>query len=214
MQMQTPIFPDEPAPPPQAATPEMAARLAVNRLGKLTRAQRRRALLIGLGALALALCPLALLVQMVGTLLLTDLPVPTLGSVLFTAVGVFFALLMLALFGANAHTFLGEALMRRPVRVARGPLELRVSEGHRPELPFSYIVGSYSFAPYVAPADLPMRVGAPYLVYYGARSRLLLSMAALDAPDAEEWLPRFGPDYGRSPSSHSTSAGGHNGNVT
>ncbi len=191
--MQTPILPGEPTPPPAPATPEMAARLAVNRRGKLTGAQKRRALLIGLGALSFALCPLALLVQMVGALLLTDLPVPTLGGLLFTAVGVFFALLLLALFGANAHTFLGEAFSRQPVRHAHGPLELRVSEGNRPELPFSYIVGDYSFAPYVAPAELPMRVGAPYLVYYGARSRLLLSMTALDAPDAEEWLPQFEP---------------------
>ncbi len=191
MQMQTPIFPGEPAPPLTPATPEMAARLTVNRTGRLTAGQRRRVLLIGLGALTFALCPAALLVQMVGAFLLTDLPVPTLGGVLFTAVGVFFALLMLALFGANAHTFLKEALARQPVRYARGALEIHVSEGHRPELPFSYIVGDYSFAPYVAPADLPMRVGAPYLVYYGAHSRLLLSMAVLDAPDAEQWLPQF-----------------------
>ncbi len=189
--MQTPILPGEPAPLPTPAPPEMAARLALNRLGKLTHAQKRRAVLVGVGALTLALCPAALLVQMLGALLLSDLPVPTVGGVLFTAVGVFFVGLMLALFGANAHTFLGEALSSRPVRYARGPLEIHVSEGNRPELPFSYIVGDYSFAPYVAPPDLPMRVGVPYLVYYGARSRLLLSMTALDAPDAEQWLPQF-----------------------
>ena len=34
-----------------------------------------------------------------------------------------------------------------------------------------------------------MRVGAPYVVYYAARSRLLLSLAALDAPDAAQWEP-------------------------
>ena len=191
--MQTPILPGEPAPPPTPATPEMAARLAVNRRGKLTRAQKRRVLLIGVGALTLALCPAALLVQMLGALLLSGLPVPTLGSVILTLLSVFFVGLMVALFGDNALRFLGEALSRRPVRAARGPLEIHVSAGSRPELPFSYIVGNYSFAPYVAPPDLPMRVGAPYLVYYGARSRLLLSMTALDAPDAEQWLPQFEP---------------------
>ena len=37
-----------------------------------------------------------------------------------------------------------------------------------------------SFAPYVAPPDVEMRPGTPYLVYYSARSRLLLSLFALD----------------------------------
>jgi hypothetical protein len=66
-----------------------------------------------------------------------------------------------------------------------------LTEGKRPELPFSYIIADYSFAPYVAPPDVTLRVGAPYVAYYSARSRLLLSIAALDAPDGAEWEPRF-----------------------
>ena len=169
----------------------MAARLAVNRTGRLTAAQRRTVLLAGLGALIIFLCPMALLVQIVAVLFLGDVPLPTSGGVIFTVLGVFFVLLFVGLFGVNVATFLPEAFMRRPVRAAQGALEIHVSEGNRPELPFSYIIADYSFAPYVAPQDVPMRVGAPYLVYYTARSRLLLSLAALDAPDAERWLPAF-----------------------
>jgi len=166
----------------------MAARLAANRTGRLTPGQRRLALVVGLVALLFLLCPLALLVQVGALLLAGDVPVPTLGGVIFTGLGVFFMVLFAGLIGTNASTFLPEAVMRRPVRFARGPL----AEGHRPELPFSYIIGDYSFAPYVAPPNVPMQVGAPYIVYYSARSRLLLSLAALDAPDAGQWEPQFG----------------------
>lgn len=184
----------QPAPPRDshplpAATPEMAARLIVNRTGRLTRAQHRTALFVGLGALVLLLCPLVLLVQMVAVLLVGDTPLPTLGGVIFTGLGALLVLMFVGLVGVNVETFLPEAFMRRPVRVARGPLTIRPTDGSRPELPFSYLVGDYSFAPYIAPPDLPMVAGAPYLVYYTARSRLLLSMAALDAPDADRWQP-------------------------
>ncbi len=176
------------------ATPEMAARLAVNRTGRLTPSQRRLVLLAGLGALVIFLCPAAMLVQLGAVVVLGDAPVTTVGGIIFTAAGLLFVLLFAGLFGVNVQTFLPEALMRRPVRYVRGPLEIRVSEGNRPELPFSYIVDGYSFAPYVGPQDVPMRVGAPYIIYYSARSRLLLSLAALDAPDAEQWQPTFEQD--------------------
>jgi hypothetical protein len=167
----------------------MAARLAANRAGRLTPSQRRLALLVGLGALGVFLCPLAMLVQISLFLLWGDVPFSTLGGVAFTIVGALFLVLFAGLIGVNALAFLPEAFMRHPVRCARGPLEIRVSEGERPELPFSYVIGDYSFAPYVAPRDVPMRAGAPYIVYYAARSRLLLSLAALDAPDAGQWEP-------------------------
>lgn len=177
----------------QAAVPpasaEMAARLTANHAGRLTSAQRRLALIAGLGALVVFLCPLAMLAQMGALLLWGDAPVSTLAGVLFTIVGALFVVLFAGLVGVNALTFLPEAFMRQPVRFARGPLQIRITEGHRPELPFSYIISDYSFAPYVAPADVPMRVGAPYVVYYAARSRLLLSLAALDARDGAQWEP-------------------------
>jgi len=181
-------------PPP--ASPQMAERLAVNRTGRLTRGQRRLALLVGGTAALFLLCPLALLLQLGAVLLWGDAPMPTIAGVVLAALGVLFLLVFVGLIGVNAWMFLPEAFMRRPVRYARGPLEIRVTAGHRPELPFSYLIGDYSFAPYVAPDDVPMRVGAPYLVYYSARSRLLLSLAALDAPDAAQWEPTF-PQDGR-----------------
>jgi len=169
----------------------MAERLAVNRTGRLTARQRRLALLVGGAAALFLLCPLTLLIQLGAVLLVGDAPIPTVTGVVLAALGVLFLLIFVGLIGVNAWTFLPEAFMRQPVRYACGPLEVRVTPGHRPELPFSYLIGDYSFAPYVAPDDVPMRVGAPYIVYYAARSRLLLSLAALDAPDAAQWEPAF-----------------------
>lgn len=184
------ITPPETAGPPPASE-TMAQKLTVNRTGKLTGPQYRLAFLVGFGALVVLLCPTAMLIQMAALLLLDEAPAPTVGGVIFTVLGAGFFVLLLGLIGSNAYTFLLEAFMRQPVKVVRGPLTVHVTDGDRPELPFSYIVGDYSFAPYVAPRDLPMRTGAPYIVYYGARSRLLLSMAALDAPDAAQWEPEF-----------------------
>ncbi len=176
--------------PALPASPEMATRLAVNRTGRLTPAQRRTVAVAGCVALALLLCPLALVVQ-VGALLLSEGITLSWGSVL---IGVF-VLLFFAIFAGiiftNVRMFLPEAFSARPVRYARGPLQVRMTSTNRPELPFTYIIGDYSFAPYVAPPDVPMRPGAPYLVYYSARSRLLLSLFALDAPDADRWQPEF-----------------------
>lgn len=184
--------PSTPEPPAvQPAAPGMAERLAVNRTGRLTRAQRRLALIVGLGALVVFLCPLGMVIQLGVVLLGEDVPVPTLGGVILTACGVLFMIVFAGLIGINAWTFLPEAFIRRPVRYARGPLQIHESSRPRPELPFSFIVGDYSFAPYVPPPDLAMRPGAPYIVYYSARSRLLLSLAALDAPDSDQWTPKF-----------------------
>jgi len=183
---------DQPAVPPPA-DPDMAAKLAINRTGRLTSPQRRLALLVGLGAFVVLLCPLSILLQVMLVLLAGDLPIPTVSGVIFTVIGVLFVLMYVGLIGSNVATFLPEAFMRRPVRFARGPLRVRVPERERPELPFSYLIGDYSFAPYVAPEGVPLRVGAPYIVYYAARSRLLLSLAALDAPDADQWKPAFKP---------------------
>lgn len=179
-------------PPP--ASPQMAERLAVNRTGRLTASQRRRALLVGGAAMLFLLCPLALLVQLGAVWLGGDVSLHPVTGVVLVALSVLLVLIFAGLIGVNAWTFLPEAFMRQPVRYARGLLEIRLSTGRRPELPFSYLIGDYSFAPFVAPDDVPMRVGAPYIVYYSARSRLLLSMAALDAPDAAQWEPTFAQD--------------------
>ncbi|NDJ77109.1 MAG: hypothetical protein GYB65_12715 [Chloroflexi bacterium] len=171
---------------------DMAEKLAVNRTGRLTGGQRR--ILLGTGSVALVflLCPMIFLVQ-IGIMVAGEG-----ADVLTTLAGggfVFFGLLMVLVFviliGSNAHTFLSDALRKQPVRYARGELRVHMSEKNRPELPFSYIVDDYSFAPYTQPADLPMKVGSPYLVYYARHSRILLSIAALEAPDADQWKPEF-----------------------
>lgn len=180
---------------PEPASPEMAAKLAVNRLGRLAPSQRRTVIVAGVVASALLLCPLAMVIQLVALIATSDVPAVTTAGVIFTVVGVLFLLLFAGLIFVNARMFIPDALGARPVHFARGPLEVRLTEKKRPELPFSYIVGDYSFAPYVAPPDVEMRPGAPYIVYYAAQSRVLLSIAALDAPDAAEWEPQF--DSGR-----------------
>jgi hypothetical protein len=177
-----------PIPP---ADPEMAEKLSVNRTGRFTSAQRRNVLVIGAVALLLMLCPITLLIQLFGIIFFSDVPVPLLTGVIFGVVGVLILVVFAGLIGVNVQMFLVEAFLRQPVRYARGPLEIRMTEGTRPELPFSYIIADYSFAPYVAPPDVTLRVGAPYVAYYSARSRLLLSIAALDAPDGVDWEPHL-----------------------
>ncbi len=174
--------------PALPASPEMAEKLAANRAGRLTAAQRRTALITGCVALALLLCPLAMLFQLGAVLLSEGVSLTAGGALAGLLVLVFFAVFA-AIVYTSVSLFLPEAFAARPVRWARGPLRIHLSSGHRPELPFSYVIEDYSFAPYVAPPDVAMRVGAPYIVYYSARSRLLLSLAALDAPDADRWLP-------------------------
>ena len=174
-----------------AISEEMAAKLSINRTGQMSSGQRRTVLVAGVLTLLFLLCPLTMLLQMVGILLAGSAPAVTTVSALFTVVGVLFMVMFVGLIGTNVQRFLPEAFGRQPVRYARGNLRVRASEGHRPELPFSYIIDDYSFAPYVVPQDVEMRPGAPYVVYYSRRSRLLLSIAALDKPDAAQWEPQF-----------------------
>lgn len=174
--------------PPTPASPEMAQKLAVNRTGRLTPGQRRTIVIAAIVTLALLLCPLALIIQ-VGALALSEGVTLSAGAVVAGVLVLAFFAIFAGIIYANVSMFLPEALAARPVRWARGPLRIQMSSGNRPELPFSYVIDDYSFAPYVAPPDLEMRPGAPYLVYYSARSRLLLSLLALDAPDADRWQP-------------------------
>lgn len=175
----------------QPASPQMADKLVFNRTGRLAPAQRRIVVIAGVGALLLLLCPLTLLIQAAVLILTGNIPVATPGGLLFTVVGGFMLALMAILIFANVQMFMPDVLSREPVRYARGPLQVRASEGHRPEMPFSFVVDDYSFGPFVVPPDIQMRPGAPYIVYYSASSRLLLSIAALDAPDAAKWEPDF-----------------------
>ncbi len=181
----------DPAPQFVPAAPAMAEKLAINRTGKLTSMQHRISLIVGVGALATFACPAIMMIQMLSLIMGGDAPVSTLGGIIFTLIGAVFLLFFAGLIGSNAYTFLPEVFMRQPVRYARGTLRIRVPETNRPELPFSYIVEDYSFAPYIVPDDVPMLANAPYIVYYAARSRVLLSIGALAAPDADQWEPQF-----------------------
>jgi hypothetical protein len=170
-------------------TPEMAEKLAINRAGRLTPAQRRTVMIAGIVAVLALMCPLALLVQFGALVITGTMPAATIGGIFFTALGLFFVLLFGGLAWTHASMFVHDAFGKQPVRWARGPLQIRVPERNRPELPFSYIIDDYSFAPYVPPPDTDLRRDVPYIVYYAAHSRIFLSIAALDAPDAARWLP-------------------------
>jgi hypothetical protein len=176
------------------ADPEMAEKLGINRTGHFTSTQRRNVFVIGAVALLIMLCPLTLLVQMFSIIFFSDVPISALSGVILSLMGVLILIIFAGLIGVNIQMFLVEAFVSHPVRYARGPLEIRMTEGKRPELPFSYIIADYSFAPYVAPPEVTLRVGAPYIAYYSARSRLLLSIAALDAPDGADWEPALERD--------------------
>ena len=171
------------------AMPDMAEKLAVNRAGRLTSAQRRTVMIAGIVATLALMCPLVLLLQFAALAIGGRLPAASVGGLLFTLLGLFFVLLFGGLAWTNVAMFLPDAFGKNPERSVRGPLRIRVPERQRPELPFSYIVGDYSFAPYVPPADTELHRDAPYIVYYAAHSRIFLSIAALDAPDAAQWTP-------------------------
>lgn len=190
----------EPDTDPQSippASPEMAGKLAVNRAGRLTSSQRRL-MVMGAGAAGLfLLCPLMLVIQLGWVALAGQLPPATWISVAFLVVGLLFILVLLGLIGTNLQMFVPDAVGQHPVRFARGLLRIHMSAKERLELPFSYVIEDYSFAPFMAPGDVLLRTGAPYIVYYAAHSRVLLSLAALDAPDAAQWEPAFDGEPGQ-----------------
>ena len=47
-------------------------------------------------------------------------------------------------------------------------------------MPFSYIVGDYSFSPFLVPSEIKMEKGRHYTVYYTAHSRIFLSIESSD----------------------------------
>ena len=118
-----------------------------------------------------------------GALLLWgDAPVSTLAGALFTILGALFVVMFAGLVGRTRSPSCRKRSCASRCALRAGRSRCASPKGTGLRLPFSYIIGNYSFAPYIAPGDVPMRVGAPYVVYYAARSRLLLSLAALDAP--------------------------------
>jgi hypothetical protein len=169
---------------------QMAEKLAANRTGQLTRAQRIPIVIAGLVSSIGLLCPLTVLISSVGIALQGPLG-GAVGAILLGLMFLSFSFLAGVLW-VNARMFLPEALSKTPARWQRGALQIRMASRERPEMPFSYIIGSYSFAPFVPPSEVPLQTGREYVVYYAGRSRVFLSIAPTDQPESKKWLPKKG----------------------
>ena len=169
----------EQSPQPFHPDPHLAARLETNRAGRLTRSQKNAIVIAALGSSAGILCILVLVINVI-TAIAAGVRVDSIISLLFF---VFFMLsfgyLLLTLY-FNAVIFVPDALSRKAVKTVRGPLEIRMASRERPEMPYSYIVGDYSFAPYIPPPDVPLETGREYIVYYAAKSRMFLNIEPVD----------------------------------
>lgn len=167
---------------------QMADNLLANREGFLTSAQRApivaAAIVSGIGLVVMLIVAAIVLwgfiqaIQFMGWL-----GVCTSG---FMAAAFLFILVTL---WTNAEMFVPETFNKRPVRWQRGILTIKMASRKRPEMPFSYIIGSYSFHPFLAPDEVPMQTGREYVVYYTARSRLFLGIFPTDQADSAQWLP-------------------------
>jgi hypothetical protein len=166
----------------------MADKLRANRAGKLTDTQRApvlaAALVSGLGFIIFALFALVSVWGFAQTISVTGV----FGWVLMGFTVLSFSFLLIVLW-TNAEMFVPEAFGRNPVRWTRGKLEVKMSSRERPEMPFTYLIGDYSFAPFLPPQEVPIEQGREYLVYYTARSRLLLSMVPTDIRGIKKYLP-------------------------
>lgn len=160
--------------------PTLAAQIATNRAGKLTRSQRSTILVVVI-ACSLGLLIVAALFVNVMLAFMSGVPLGNIVGVLFF---LFFALsfgyLALTMY-FNLRGFLPDALTKQPIKQARGKLEIRMAGRDCPELPYSYIVADYSFAPFVVPYDVPLEVGREYVVYYAAHSRIFLNIEPADS---------------------------------
>ena len=169
----------EQSPQPFHPDPHLAAQLESNRAGRLTRGQKNTLIIAALGSGGGMLCILVLVVNVLFAFS-AGVQVDSIVSLLFFIFFVLsFGYLMLTMY-FNARMFIPDALSRQTVKTARGPLEIRMSSRERPELPYTYIVGDYSFAPYIPPPNVPMEQGREYIVYYAAKSRIFLNIEPVD----------------------------------
>ena len=177
-------------------SPSIEEKLKVNRTGHLTRGQRTPIIVAAFVSTAGLICPATMLFAILASLTASPalLSASTFGAVAWVVLGII-SLISFLFFGAvlfvNARMFLPEAFSPRPVKWEKAPLQLKLSERERPEMPLSYIVGDYSFAPFVAPDEIPLERDREYIVYYTPRSRLLLSIAPTDQEESTNWLPEF-----------------------
>lgn len=182
------------APTHYAPSADIAQKIAVNRTGKLTPKQRTPIMIAGVMSSGGLLCAFTMFLSffsggvLSGSFLLGSLTSQILFGLMWLG-GMLSFLFLLGVTGVNASMFLPEIISPKPVKWERGILEIKLSERERPEMPFSYIIGSYSFAPFIAPDEVPLEKGREYIVYYSARSRLLLSIAPTDQDESNEWLP-------------------------
>jgi hypothetical protein len=168
---------------------QMADNLATNRAGHLTKTQKAPILMAALVTGVGLTCSISFLVASVYGFVQTVNVAGIFGWIMLIFTGGSIAFLTAVLW-VNAKMFIPETLSKSPVKWEQGILEIKMASRERPEMPFSYIIGAYSFAPFVVPDEVPMNSGREYVVYYTARSRLLLSIAPMDLPEADQWLPK------------------------
>lgn len=154
--------------------PRMAAQLTTNRNGRLTTNQRNLIWFAGLGSAAGFACMLVWVVSTgIAASGITPNGIVTIGFFIFFMLS--FGYLLLTLY-FNASWFVPDAFSKNTVQQSRGKLKIRMAARERQELPFSYIVGDYSFAPFVVPPEVPLDEGREYIVYYAAHSRIFLGI--------------------------------------
>lgn len=157
----------------------MSDTLQANRNGRLTGSQRSMVLmgvLFTVGGLA---CMGVLLLQLVLAVLAGVMPQNIVMWLFFILTLAAFLYLGLTLY-VNARTFVPDLFSRTKVRSSRGALKIQLPKRERWELPFSYVIGDYSFAPFEVPDDVPMEKGREYIVYYLARTRKFLSIEPVE----------------------------------
>lgn len=149
--------------------------LARNRAGRLTAGQKAAVVMASLFSGGGLLCLLAMFITLMSGMM-AGIGTGSIFGLIFLIIFVLtYLYLGLTLF-ANARVYIPDAFSKQPVKQERGRLTVRMAERERPSLPFSYIVGDYSFAPYMVPAEIEMIAGAEYIVYYAAHSRMFLGI--------------------------------------
>jgi hypothetical protein len=156
-------------------TSKLAETLEANRQGRLTGSQR---MMVMIGALFTAgglTCMGVMFIQLVAAVIAGIMPQNILMWLFLIITFAAFIYLALTLY-VNARTFIPDLIGSTKVKSSQGKLEIRLPKRERWELPFSYIVGDYSFAPFEVPDDVPMEKGREYVVYYLAHTRKFLSI--------------------------------------
>lgn len=151
----------------------------VNRNGRLTASQRSMVLVGVLFTMGGLTCMGLMLLQLVLAVMAGVMPQNLVMWLFFILTLAAFLYLGLTLY-VNARTFILDLFSRTHVRSSRGPLKIQLPQRERWELPFSYIINDYSFAPFEVPDDVPMEKGREYIVYYLARTRKFLSIEPVE----------------------------------